>query len=202
MIDYLEGKLVHKHSNIAVIDISGIGFKVNISLQCFDKLPEINSKLKLFTILKPKEDDIQLYGFIDKSERELFELITSVSGIGQKTGLLILSSVTPNEFVKFINTENIIALQKMQGIGKKTAERLVFELKDKVKTLSLYDQSSESSSEISSNKTHSEAIMALISLGYSKASAEKAVSQATKELELSQQTVENLIKKSLRFAIK
>lgn len=202
MIDYLEGKLVYKHSNIAVIDISGIGFRVNISLQCFDKLPNIDSKIKLFTILKPKEDDIQLYGFIDKSERELFELITSVSGIGPKTGLLILSSVTPNEFVKFINMENIIALQKMQGIGKKTAERLVFELKDKVKALSLFDQSSETSSEFSSNKTHSEAIMALISLGYSKGSAEKAVSQAAKELDLNQQTVENLIKKSLRFAIK
>ncbi len=202
MIDYLEGKLAYKHSNIAVIDISGIGFKVNISLQCYDKLPEVDSKLKLFTIVKPKEDDIQLYGFIDKSERELFELITSVSGIGPKTGLLILSSVSPNEFIKFINLENVIALQKMQGIGKKTAERLVFELKDKVRTLSLYDESTDTTFALPANKTSSEAVMALISLGYSKVSAEKAVGQAAKELDNSQLTVENLIKKSLRFAIK
>ncbi len=202
MIDYVEGKLVYKFTNIAVVDISGIGFKINISLQCFDKLPDINNNIKLFTILKPKEDDIQLYGFIDKSERELFETITSVSGIGPKIALLILSSVSANEFIKLISSENILSLQKMQGIGKKTAERLVFELKDKIKALAYYDTSFENVESASTNKISNEAVMALIALGYSKSSAEKAVNQAFKDLEINQQTVENLIKKSLRFAIK
>ncbi|HRP02745.1 MAG TPA: Holliday junction branch migration protein RuvA [Candidatus Kapabacteria bacterium] len=202
MIDYLEGTLVYKHSNIAVIDISGIGFKLNISIQCFDKLPELNTKLMLYTIVKPKEDDIQIYGFIDRAERELFELITTVSGIGPKLGLLILSSVNSNEFINMVSSEDLISLQKMQGIGKKTAERLVFELKDKIKTLSFVVYDATNKFELTTNKVHSEAIMALVSLGYSKQSAEKSVQQAAKDLDNHQLTVENLIRMALRFAIK
>lgn len=201
MLDYINGKLTFKQGNVAVVDVAGIGFKINISLQCFDLLPEINQEVKIFTILKPKEDDIQLYGFLDKIEREVFETITSVSGIGPKTALLILSSVNVNELIKFINTENTSALQKMQGIGKKTADRIIFELKDKIKNIAIENQSQIIETDSTAFQKN-ETILALISLGYSRNSADKAVQQALMQLDGQTITIEKLIKQALRFAIK
>ena len=200
MIDYIKGKLVYKHSNTAILESNGLGFKLNISLQTFDSLPAIEENVKIFTVLKPKEDEIQLYGFINSAERETFELLTSISGIGPKTALLMLSSVNVNELIRFINDENLVALQKMQGIGKKTAERIVFELKDKVKLLSTANHDFGPSNQ--SNIMVYESIQALVALGYNKTTAEKAANEAFKDLDKSNVSVENLIKKSLRFAIK
>ena len=199
MFDYLKGKLQFKQGNKAVVECGGIGYLLNISIITSELLPSVGEEVKFFTILKPKEDEINLYGFFSLEERNAFELINSVSGIGPKTALLILSSVSVNEFAALILKGNLTSLQKMQGIGKKTAERLVFELKDKVENL-ITD-----TIDILPNKESLivyESVQALMALGYSRQSAEKAVNEAFKEIDKNILSVENLIKKSLRFAVK
>jgi Holliday junction DNA helicase RuvA len=199
MIDSLRGLLIKKHGNEAVIECNGVGYLIFISLNTFEQLPDLGSNAFLLTLLLPKEDAWNLYGFMTIEERELFKLLISVSGIGPKTALLILSSVSMSEFAGFINTGNLLALQKMQGIGKKTAERLVFELKEKISKVDIIRETFIT--DVNTVMTN-ESVFALISLGYNKATAEKAVNEAIKELDKSQISVEQIIKKALRFAIK
>ncbi len=200
MIDYITGKLVFKQGNTAILENNGIGYKLNISIQTFDKLPNVGDIVKIFVIQLLKDEQFQLYGFFDEIERDAFLLLTNISGIGSKTALMILSSVQVAEFYNLINSQNVNALKKMPGIGPKTAERIIFELKDKISFLN----SNQYFNQIShlNNKTEIEAVQALIALGYNKSSAEKAVKEALYELKDNEITIENLIKKSLRFAFK
>jgi len=200
MIDYIAGKLVYKQGNIAILENNGIGYRINITIQTFEKLPDLGETIKLYTNYFLKDEQFLLYGFYDNLEREAFNLLSSINGIGAKTALMILSSVNVNELYKLITQQNVNSFKKMPGIGQKTAERIIFELKDKIRNLSTDTLSLGSSDNL--NKTQNEAIQALIALGYNKASAEKAVSEAIKDLKESELTIENLIKKSLRFAFK
>jgi len=203
MIDYITGKLVFKQGNIAILENNGIGYKINITIQTFEKLPDLGVTTKLYTNYFLKDEQFFLYGFFDNLEREAFNLLSSINGIGAKTALMILSSVNVTELYKLITQQNVNSFKKMPGIGQKTAERIIFELKDKIRNLSTdsTDNLLLGSSD-NLNKTQSEAIQALIALGYNKASAEKAVNEALRELNENELTIENLIKKSLRFAFK
>jgi len=200
MIDYITGKLVYKQGNTAILENNGIGYKINITIQTFEKLPDLGETIKLYTNYFLKDEQFFLYGFFDNLEREAFNLLSSINGIGAKTALMILSSVNVTELYKLITQQNVNSFKKMPGIGQKTAERIIFELKDKIKNLSTESLSLDSYDNL--NKTKNEAIQALIALGYNKASAEKALNEALKELNENELTIENLIKKSLRFAFK
>ena len=134
MITHVQGKLVEKNPSFVIIDCNGIGYILRISLQTFSMLPNTENCM-LFTHLSIKEDAHTLYGFFDKDERELFRLLISVSGVGPNTAQMILSSLTPHEIQQAIITENVSVLQGIKGIGGKTAQRIILDLKDKIARL-------------------------------------------------------------------
>lgn len=198
MIALLNGKIVSKTSTHAVIDCSGVGFLVNISVNTSEKLSDVGEAVSLYTLLIPKEDSLNLYGFWDESEREAFTMLISISGIGPKISLGILSSITIDSMQEYIISGNIAALSKLPGIGKKTAERIIIELRDKIG--SLIPGGAEP---VSDNRSmlKQEAISALVTLGYSRLVAEKAVAKVIND-DYSDINAEKLIKLALRNAMK
>jgi Holliday junction DNA helicase RuvA len=144
MISFLKGKIIEKKPTEVVIETNSVGFTLLISLKTFEALPEIDESTFIQTLLIPREDAITLYGFATKSEREMFTLLTSVNGIGPKSAITILSSVDSEQLYTMILTSNSYQLQKFPGIGKKTAERIILELKDKVGKISTFEGSSDS----------------------------------------------------------
>lgn len=203
MYAFLQGKLYSKESGEVVINCSGVGYLVNTSLQTFEKLPELHEDVFLNTYLIVREDSHQLYGFINIQELELFKLLISISGVGPKVALGILSSITPSALRDSILRNDLTKLQKLPGIGKKTAERLVLELKDKIQKIDI--QYSESNTSKSSNdiSIFEEATSALIALGYNKTIAEKAVKQSENDFgSQTSKTIEVLIRLALRNAMK
>ena len=136
MITHLKGKLVEKSPTNVVIEVNGIGYWVNISLTTFSQIPD-NENIKLYTHLQVKEDSHSLYGFYSKKEREIFRLLISVSGVGTSTARTMLSSLDPQQVVEAISSNNVSIIQSVKGIGSKTAQRLIIELRDKI--LKIYD---------------------------------------------------------------
>lgn len=203
MYAFLQGKLFSKNAGEVVINCSGVGYLLNTSLRSFEQLPALDVDVFLYTYLIVREDSHQLYGFIDNQELELFKLLISISGVGPKVALGILSSITPSALSSSIMRNDIIQLQKLPGIGKKTAERLVLELKDKISRIDTGANNSVSNTESINSSVRDEAVSALIALGYNKTVAEKAVKQS--ELEFTQhasKTVEVLIRFALKNAMK
>ncbi|MDA3843743.1 MAG: Holliday junction branch migration protein RuvA [Candidatus Kapabacteria bacterium] len=200
MIAHLNGKLVSKLSNEAIIDCVGVGYSVLISLNTHDRLPAVGEKVMLVTLLITREDSMLLYGFHDTSERDAFVLLTSVSGIGPKIALGILSSLTVNELRQFVSEGNLVALVKLPGIGKKTAERMNLELRDKILKLGSSDDAPAVSSG-SDMFIREEALSALVTLGYNKLAADKAVKKAFATFKSGNVSAEELIRKSLKFAM-
>ena len=190
MITHIKGRLVEKSPTELVIDCNGIGYLVNISLNTFSLLSD-SEAISLYTHLQVKEDSHTLFGFFDKSERNLFRKLISVSGIGASTARTMLSSLNPQEIQRAILTENVSTIQSVKGIGLKTAQRVIIELKDKV---NLADSSGEIS--ISSlNQNREEALSALEVLGYSIKQTSKVVDELiNNDPEIS---VEKIIKNSL-----
>ncbi|MBM4175889.1 MAG: Holliday junction branch migration protein RuvA [Ignavibacteria bacterium] len=194
MISFIKGHVVQKNPTRVVIESNGIGYSVNISLNTFEKLPEVNSEVKLYAILIPREDAFYLYGFSDELEKQMFELLISVSGIGPKVAQGVLSRIIPSELIDFISHGNISALTSIPGIGKKTAERLIVELKDKLAKLpSEFEQKISVGEDIRIQAYH-----ALVTLGYQKQIAEKAIRSALSEIKNEDLSVEILLKKSLQ----
>ncbi len=195
MISHISGILHKKTPTEAVIDSNGVGYSVFISLSTYEKLPDTNQKILLLTYFHVREDIQQLYGFISEFEREVFKQLISVSGIGPKMAQTILSGIRPEELTKIISQGSVGALTAIPGVGKKTAERLIVELKDKFGKVEL---SSETTHDTSSASIRSEALGALISLGLSREKAELAIRNvlANEGTEIS---VELLIKKALQF---
>ncbi len=192
MISSLTGILKTKSPTEVLIDVHGIGYGVSIPFSTFEQLGEPGSEVSLFTHLQVREDALQLFGFATEEERFLFRLLISVSGIGPKIAQSILSGISVKEMKDHIATGNVGALTGIPGIGKKTAERLVLELKEKVKgTGGTAPQSSDSPG--------TQALMALTSLGYSKAVAEKAVHRVLSEAAGKTLTLEGIIKLALRY---
>lgn len=196
MFNYISGKLVSKNPTNIVVDVNGVGYQLNISLNTFQKLPEVESDVKVFTVLIPREDSIQLYGFYDEDEKFMFDQLLSISGIGPKVAQSILSGISPDELREFIVQGNSLALTHIPGVGKKTAERMIVELKDKLTKISPPEKIISKDIE----DIRIQAYQALITLGYQKQIAEKAIRVALNEINSNKEelTIENLIKKSLK----
>ena len=195
MYSYIKGIVEEIEKDYIVIENSGIGYKINVSSNTIKNL-SISQNTKIYTKLIVREDDMYLCGFYSKEEMNMFELLTSISKIGPKIGISILSNITPKEMNGYILNSEINKISKLPGIGKKTAERIVLELKDKVDKTNVYYEETLIENSISSSITDEidEAIEALISLGYSKQEAVEAISKCDKKL-----SVEEKIKKSLFY---
>lgn len=191
MIAHLQGKLVEKTPTEVIIDCNGVGYHVNISLHTYSLLPASDS-IKLFTYLQIKEDSHTLFGFVEKSEREIFKMLLSVSGIGASIARTMLSSLEPKQIIHAIASADVLTIQSIKGIGSKTAQRAILDLKDKV--LKLYDLDEVSMSQSNTNKD--EALSALEVLGFIRKSAERVVEKIVKENP--DATVENIIKLALK----
>lgn len=197
MYNYIKGKLIHKDPARAVIDINGVGYEMMIPLSTFSKL-EVGKEQKLFTYLYVKEDVLQLFGFIVPEDKELFLLLISVSGIGPSSALTMLSSLSGQEIKEAIAAENVALIKSIKGIGPKTAQRLILELKDKVKkTLGVDLKAITFESPASGSSIQMEALEALMALGFQKPAAEKSLQAVIKKYG-SQLPVEELIKLALK----
>lgn len=197
MIAFLKGKLVHREPTFVVIDVNGVGYHVNISLQTFTEIKEQES-IKLFTHLAIREDAHVLYGFSTETEKRLFQMLISVNGVGPNTAIVMLSYLNTNELKTAIMREDVAALQAVKGIGGKTAQRVIIELKDKLKKESWEDiQPSISSG--THNTLRNEALSALLTLGLPKTSAEKSVDAVLKKSG-NTITLEDLVKQALKNA--
>ncbi|MFC2350726.1 Holliday junction branch migration protein RuvA [Capnocytophaga granulosa] len=193
MITHLEGRLVEKTPTYIVIDCNGVGYWVNISLNTFSQLPD-SERVKVYTYLQVKEDAHTLFGFFDKSERELFTLLISVSGVGAATARVMLSSLSPTQLRSAIINNEVHTIQSAKGIGAKTAQRIILDLREKVLKLS----EDPSLPTLPQGQPHKEeALAALEVLGYPRKAAEgvvgKILSQSSEEL-----SVEQLIKQALK----
>ncbi len=172
MIAYLKGKLVSKDPTCVVVDVNGVGYNVRISLHTYSKLKDSESCL-IHTYLHVKEDAHTLFGFFEKEEKALFQHLISISGVGPNTALMLHSSLSVDELERAILHENVAIIQKVKGIGAKTAQRIILELKDKIKKESF----SKPSSEVPGNAVRAEALSALQTLGINKLTAEKTIDQ-------------------------
>tara|TARA_B100000925_G_scaffold111502_1_gene82344 strand:- start:30 stop:611 length:582 start_codon:yes stop_codon:yes gene_type:complete len=190
MITQIQGKLVEKNPTQVVVDCNGIGYEINISLFTFSSLSS-DENIKLFTHLQVREDAHILYGFFTVLERAVFRLLISVSGIGSSTARTMLSSLTPAEIQHAIGTEDVATIQGVKGIGLKTAQRLIIELKDKIKSL----QGTDEIPVFKSNTIKEETLSALEVLGYSRKASEKIVDKLIQGEPDS--SVEGLIKSAL-----
>jgi Holliday junction DNA helicase RuvA len=191
MIAHIQGKLVEKTPTEVVIDCNGVGYQINISLHTFSLLPN-SDHLKLYTYLQIKEDAHTLFGFAEKAERELFKLLLSVSGVGASTARTMLSSIAPQQIIQAIASGDVGTVQSIKGIGAKTAQRIILDLKDKV--LKIYNLEEVSFSQSNTNKD--EALSALEVLGFVRKTAEKVVDKIVKEN--TDASVETIIKLALK----
>ncbi|ACT95665.1 Holliday junction branch migration protein RuvA [Dyadobacter fermentans] len=196
MIAYVNGIVTYKDPAYAIIDVNGVGYEVRISLQTYTSLPDIGARCKLVTFLNIREDAHVLYGFWGNDEKKLFLDLTSISGIGPSTALVMLSSLSSSEIRQGIIDEDLRLIQSIKGIGSKTAQRVILELRDKIRKEELVSTGPRSV-EASSNTLRSEALAALVTLGIPKATAEKSLDAIIKR-EGPSISVENLIKLALR----
>jgi len=195
MIAYIDGKLTHKEAAYVIIEANGVGYEIKISLNTYSHL-KLDERCKLLTHMHVREDAQILYGFLEASEKKMFLDLISVSGIGPNTGLAILSSADPEELKSNIITENVKAIQAIKGIGAKTAQRLILELKDKLKKDGLIG-GTNLLSKPSHNTVKNEALSALVTLGIQKNIAEKSIDAILKK-EGDDVPLETLIKLALR----
>ena len=191
MITHLKGKLTEKNPTHIVVECGGVGYFINISLHTFSKLLD-SEQISIFTHLQVKEDSHTLYGFAEKSEREIFRLLLSVSGIGSSTARTMLSSLSPAQIRDAIASGDAATIQSIKGIGTKTAQRVILDLRDKI--LKVYDIDEVSASSNNTNKE--EALSALEVLGFARRSAEKVVDKVLRQD--TSLSVENIIKLSLK----
>ena len=194
MFAYIKGSLEQKSNNYVVIDVGGIGYKIFMATKAIEALGEIGEVVKVHTHYYVREDNISLYGFNTNEELRMFELLLQVSGIGAKSAIAMLSEISPSSFALAVISDDISQLVKIPGIGKKTAARIVLELKDKLKTEEAITKAEEVKLSITNEEETSEAIAALQVLGYTKREIEKALENVdTKNLQL-----EEIIKQGLK----
>ena len=191
MIAHIQGKLVEKTPTEVVIECNGVGYEIHISLHTYSQIPE-SENIKLYTYLQVKEDSHSLFGFADKKERELFKLLISVSGIGASIARTMLSSLSPSHIIQAIASNDVATVQSIKGIGAKTAQRVILDLKDKV--LKIYGLDEVSTSNYNTNKE--EALSALEVLGFVRKNAEKVIDKFINENPNA--TVEHIIKQALK----
>ena len=205
MIAYLFGKLLEKEANLIIVDVGGVGYEVIIPLSTFYDLGEIGEDVSLRIYTYVREDVLQLFGFKTIRERELFLLLISVSGIGPKSAVTALSGMSADEIIGAIRQNNLARLNSIPGVGRKTAERLVIELRDKIAKLSAVsaeEMKAEgiTSTQASGDDVYDDAISALVNLGYQRNAAEKALKQAMQEG--TEMSVQKLLRRSLQLLAK
>ncbi len=170
MIAHLRGKLIAKHPNQTIVEAGGVGYDVNISVSTFSDLPEPGAEVALFIHTHVREDALSLFGFLREQEKQLFEKLISVSGIGPRLAITILSGMQADAAVAAIRGNNVAALTRIPGIGKKTAERMVLELRDKLEAFGV-------PAAVAASPIEEDVLSALVNLGYNRALAEKAVTR-------------------------
>lgn len=192
MIAHLTGKIISKKPTQITLDVNGVGYLINISINTFDEIEELGKQISLHTYLSVKEDSLTLFGFYTIAEKELFEILISVNGVGPKLAINILSGITADEFKDAVLNKNVSRLVAIPGVGKKTAERMIIELGDKISKLS----DSGTSISLKSYSVKDDAVAALIGLGYN----HKTADNVTRNLidENAEISLEDLIKESLK----
>ena len=194
MYAYIKGTLEEKNKDSIVIDVGGIGYKIFLSEQSLSKLGELGEIIKVYTHYHVREDNISLYGFLSNEELKTFELLIQVSGIGAKTAITMLSNITPSQFAVAIITDDVKTLTKIPGVGSKSAQRMILELKDKLKTEDAISKDTEVKAKVENNENTEEAIQALQILGYNKGVINKAI----EKLDLNGLSTEDIIKLALK----
>ena len=177
MYAHIEGIVAEKDQDSIVLDAGGVGYLLNVSGATLSMAPAVGERMKLYCVLNVREDAMELCGFYSREEKRMYERLRSVSGVGSRTALQILSALSVRDLSIALVSGDAAALTRVPGIGKKTAQRLVLELKDKVDDAQLTAQAASISPKVNAKGTEAEAIAALVSLGYSSAEAAKAVSQ-------------------------
>ena len=195
LINYVKGYIASKNPAFVVIDANGIGYGLYVSLQTFSKITDRQEAQLFVESVYIRDDNPKFYGFAEEEERELFRKLISVSGVGGASAILMLSSLSPSEIAGAINTANVTMLKSIKGIGDKTAQRIVVDLKGK---MGKHEGGISQILATTYNKNKEEALMALVTLGFPKTAAEKALEKAIKQQGISTENVELLIKATLK----
>lgn len=201
MISFIRGELAALEEQKAIIDVGGVGYGIYMSRQALAILPPVGSEVKIHTYLNVKEDALQLYGFLSRDDLNVFRLLIGVSGIGPKGGLNILSSLSPDELRFAVMSGDAKTISSAPGIGKKTAEKLILELKDKLDIEDMLSRASEGNEEngilqeSAGEGMQAEAVQALVALGYSSAESLRAVKKTSPDCS----TVEDILKEALKY---
>jgi holliday junction DNA helicase RuvA len=195
MIALLTGTLVHKSPTEILVDVGGVGYQLNIPVTTFDRLPEQGEPVSLFTYLHVREDAMQLYGFATRQDKELFRKLITVSGVGPKLAQTVMSGLSYEELIRAIRGGNVGQLNKIAGVGKKTAERLVVDLRDKLPEIQIAEGEPAGRT---FDTVQTEALLALTALGYSRPASENAIRSTIAEVNGAEIPIEELIKGSLR----
>ena len=198
MISFIRGELVSVNMDKVVVDVHGVGYGIFMSENSISQLPKLGSEVKVYTYLNVREDAMLLFGFLKEEDLEIFKLLILVNGVGPKAGLNILSTLTPDELRFAVISGDVKAISKAPGIGKKTAEKLILELKDKLDLNDILPTGNplEPSVELD-NGNHNEAILALVSLGYGQSESLKVI----KGINTENKTTEEILKEALRKMI-
>ena len=194
MYAYIKGTLEEKSTDSIVVETAGIGYKIYVSEHTMAKLGEIGEKVKIYTHYHVREDNISLYGFMSNEELKMFELLLQVSGIGAKTAIAMLSNITPSKFALAIISNDLKTLTKIPGIGNKSAQRRVLELKDKLKTQTAIEDDEEETTPNDNSESINEAGQALQILGYNKSE----ISKVFDKFDTHNLSTEDLIKEALK----
>ncbi|ODM25979.1 Holliday junction DNA helicase RuvA [Clostridium sp. Bc-iso-3] len=197
MFAYIRGRLDYKNNDFLIVESNGVGYRIFTSLSTIADIGEVGGEVKVYTYLYVREDNISLYGFVNQEELNVFELLISVSGVGPKAAISVLSAISPSRFSLAVITDDIKTLTKAQGIGKKIAQRIILELKDKINKEQLTSNigiEADIGTSGGDDSKVSEAISALMVLGYTPAEANKAVSAVYTE----DMDIETIIKNALK----
>lgn len=195
MYAYIKGVLDTKTNGYVIVEAGGIGYKIFMSLKSIENLGEVGSTVKVYTHYYVREDNISLYGFTSNDELRMFELLLSVSGIGAKSAIAMLSEISPSSFALAVISNDVSKLVKIPGIGNKTAARIVLELKDKLKTEEALTTSAETLTAIKEDNKNSEVIAALQVLGYTR----KEIDKALEKIDIDSTALEEAIKQALKL---
>ncbi len=195
MISYIKGKLEAKNLDNVIIEVGGIGYKIFMSANSMDRLGEIGTEVKVYTYMRVREDDISLYGFCTNEELKMFEQLLGVSGVGAKSALSILANISPSSFALAIITGDLNTLKSLPGIGAKSAQRMILELKDKMKTQEAIETEFIPVQNTVKNDKAKDAIEALQVLGYSRRDIDLAISK----IDTNELSVEDIIKQGLKY---
>ena len=200
MISYIRGELVAIEEEKAIIDVNGVGFGIYMPVQAMNQLPNLGEEVRLHTYMNVREDAIQLFGFLTRDDLHVFKLVIGVSGIGPKGGLSILSQLTPDDLRFAVMAGDAKSIAKAPGIGKKTAEKLIIELKDKLSIEDVLNKTTESQplavNMNAANEIQAEAVQALVALGYGSTESMKAVKKVQMDENM---TVEDVLKFALKY---